>query len=1095
MIAAARRLTAGLAPALPLAPVLAFSLTAGIWCLFGAAPTLAAAPSAHWSIVSQSEPTYFKAGDGSDAYRLIVRNDGALPTPRSSSSSVTVADTLPPGVTATRVSERGEGANGSGEPRYDMTCAIEAPTNVTCTYKEDLSHGPVLPGAMLVITITVSIPAGVTTLAPNSATVSGGGAPGASIEETTPIDPAPVPFGLAYLSTDVVDESGGSDTQAGSHPFELTASLGYAIGARESPSEANGHAESPLSSFAARDLEALLPPGLIGDPSAVPQCSQQDFQLRETLDCPLATQVGTIKPLFYGRFPSAVYPVFNISPPPGQPAELGFSIAGIAHIPIFIGVRGDRGYRVSVQLREVPEAGPLQGAILTLWGVPADGNHDLEREGTTGLGSQQHEEFCKPSVRVRSGVEEAKGCPSGVAPRPFLTLPGNCEAGSPLEVLTDSWQSPEPLAPFAPLEQLPPHQRPQQLAGCERLSFAPTIALAPESSTAGSPSGYTMDLHVPQSADPTGLATPDLRQATLRLPPGVALSPSAANGLEACSEAAFAPESAGLGSCPAPSQIGTVSIQTPLLASPLAGEVFLGQPSCAPCSPADAQQGRLIRVLVAAEGSGVTVKLRGAVAVDQATGQLQASFTEAPQLPFEDLRVTFTGGARAPLANPLACGVPLSATMQLTSYGGQAAEPASAPFELGGCPAPQFNPTFVAGTTDNRAGSASPAGSLSMTFSRSDADQLFQGVAVHLPPGLTAMLSKVAPCPELRAQTQTCTAQSDIGSATVGVGPGSEPFFVRGRVYLTGPYGGAPFGLSIVVAARAGPLDLGTVNVRARIEVDPHSGAVTVTSDPWPQSIDGVPLQIKAVNVTVDRKGLIVEPTSCNPMSLAATITSAAGTTAAVSSRFQAAGCGSLRFLPRLLALTHAAVSKRSGVYLHVKVVARPGHANIAELRAALPRQLALRLATLQQACTAPVFDRNPSSCPVASVVGTAAAVTPLLNTALVGHAYLVAHGAAAPELAILLQGQGVTLRMDGRASVRGGAAAVTFRSLPDVPLSTFDLVLSPGPRSLLVANLPTGARGDMCGRRLTMPVSVTAQNGAVVAQNATVAVSGCVKR
>jgi len=1074
--------------------VVALAMLSATLALIGAAPTMAAAPGPHWSIVSQSEPTYFKAGDSSDAYRLIVRNDGGAPTARA--SSVTVTDTLPTGVAATHVVAKGEAANGNGLPKYKMTCPTGGVAGtVTCTYEESSSQGSVLPGATIVITIAVSIPAGVAELKSNSATVSGGGAPSASIEETTPIDTAQVPFGLAYFATDIVDEGGVPDAQAGSHPFELTANLAFDIGARETPSLANGNAESPLSSFSVKDLEVALPPGLIGDPSAVPQCSQQDFQLQETLDCPLATQVGTLKPLFYGRFPSAVYPIFNIAPPPGQPAELGFSIAGIAHIPIFLHVRSDGDYGLTMQLSDIPEAGPLQGAILTLWGVPADGSHDLEREGTTGQGRQQLEEFCKPSVEVNSGVEEAKGCPSGIAPRPFLTLPGSCAAQSPLlAIRSDSWQSPEPSAPFTAEEDVPPLEALPALAGCERLAFAPTIALEPAVATAGAPSGYTVDIHVPQSEDPAGLAIADLKRAVIRLPAGVVLSPSAANGLEACSEEAFGLHSLDSASCPIASQLGTVTIATPLLPSPLEGEVFLGQPACAPCSPTDAQEGRLVGLLVQARGSGVTVKLRGSVSVDQATGQLTATFAQAPQLPFEDLRLTFIGGERAPLANPLACSASLLATSQLTPYSGQApVEPSSAPFVLTGCPAPQFSPAFVAGTTGNQAGSSNRTTAFSMTFSRTDEDQAFQRITVHLPAGLATMLSEVPPCAEAQAQAQACGPQSEIGSTAVGVGPGREPFFVTGHVYLTGPYEGAPVGLSIVVPVVVGPFDLGTVDVRAAIEVDPMSAALTIRSDPWPQSLDGVPLQIKTINVGIDREGFIVNPTSCNPMSVTATITSAQGAAAAVSSRFQAAGCPALRFAPKLTALTHARTSSKVGVYLHVKIVAKAGEANIGKLKVDLPGRLALRLTTLQKACTAGVFDANPASCPAGSTVGTATVVTPLLRNDLTGPAYLVSNGhAAAPELEIMLRGDGVTLRVDGQTSVQKGIVAAIFRSLPDVPLSTLDLVLAAGPRSLLVAKLPASPRGSMCRQRLTIPIAITGQNGAVIKRAASIAVSGC---
>jgi uncharacterized repeat protein (TIGR01451 family) len=1045
---------------------------------------MAAAAGPHWSIVTQSEPTYFKAGDTSDAYRLTVRNDGGLPTARG--SAVTVTDALPKGVTASKVSSSGEAANGNGSPKYKMKCPEGPVTGVlTCTYEEDSLHGAVLAGATIVLTITVSVPKGGELIEPNSATVSGGGAPSASVSESTSVTSAPVPFGLSYFTTDIADESGEAGKQAGSHPFELTTSLAFNISARELP----GGAESPLANASPKDVEVALPPGLVGNPTAVPQCSQQAFQTGEKLNCPVDTQLGTVKPYFYGTFPTAVYPVFNVAPPPGQPAELGFTIAGVGHVPMFFHVRrGQEGYGLTVSLNGIPETGPLQGVILSLWGVPADGSHDLEREGTLGQGGQHGEEFCKPTVEVEGGVEHDRRCPSGIAAKPFLTLPGRCNGVLPIEAFTDSWQSPQPLGSFTPELEIAP------LTGCEHLSFSPSIAVVPEITQAGAPSGYTVDIHVPQNEDPGGFATSDLKRAVVSLPAGTVISPSLADGLKGCSSDQFGLDSTDAASCPAASQIGTVQIATPLLSSPLQGDVFLAQPDCRPCTPSDAQEGRMIRLLLQAHGAGVTVKLEGAVSVDQATGQLTVDFDEAPQLPFEDLRLTLNGGSRAPLANQSVCGAPLSATAQLTPYSGQApAQQSSEPFELSGCPAPQFSPSFIAGTTNNQAGAFSPE---TVTLARTDQDQNLEAITVRMPPGLLAMLSKVTPCAAVQAQAQACGPQSDIGAATVGVGPGSDPLFVHGDVYLTGPHDGAPFGLSIVVAVVAGPLDLGTLDIRAAINLNPSTAALTITSDPLPQSLDGIPLQIKTVNLDIDReRGFIVNPTNCRPWTIIGMLRSAKGSIAAVSSRFQAANCATLPFRPKLTALTHAWTSKALGVYLHVKLVSGPGQANIAKLKLNLPKQLPARLTTLRKACPASVFAANPAGCPAGSVVGTATAVTPVLANPLRGPVYLVSHGGAVvPALAIMLHGEGVTLRLDGQTSISDGITSSAFRSLPDAPISTLDLVLNEGPHSALAANLPRSAGRRMCGQSLAMPIAITAQNGAVVKQTTKIAVSGCAK-
>ncbi len=1084
--------------ALRLDAKLLLSLLAAVLALIslGAAPSQASSAGPHWSIVSESQPAYFGAGDTSDAYVLIVRNDGGAPTAKG--SAVTVSDTLPAGVTATKIAAEGRGGNGNGLPRYEIVCPSGPLTGtVACTYEEDAADGPVLSGTTIVLTITVSIPAGVTALGPNSATVSGGGAPSASTSETTPIESGPVPFGLSLFDFGTAEESGEADTQAGSHPFELTAGLAFNVSARESPSARNSEDEFPLADGSAKDLEVALPPGLIGNPNAVPRCAQQAFLERENLNCPVDTQVGTVKPFFYGAFQSAVFPVFDIVPPPGQPVELGFSVANIGHIPLFFHVRSNGDYGLTAQLNNIPEVGPLQGAILALWGVPAEASHDLEREGTLGEGGQEGSEFCKPSVEFVGGVEEQTRCPSDVAAKPFLTLPTSCTgAALPVSVRSDSWQSPEapnPLEPESP-GRFQPEQPLPALGGCEQLSFNPFLSLTPETITAGAPSGYTIELHVPQNEAPTALATPDLRDAVVRLPAGVVLSPSVANGLQGCSQEQFGMHSLAPASCPPQAQIGTVEITTPWLADPLEGQVFVGQPECAPCTPADAQEGKLVRLLLQAQGSGVTLKLEGAASIDQSTGQLTVTFDDAPELPFEQLKLTLDGGQSAALANPSTCGTPLAATSRLTPYSSeQAAEPSSAPFEVSGCVPPRFAPSFLAGTTNNQAGAFSP---LTVTLSRTDQDEDLQGVAVHLPPGLLGMLAKVQLCGEAQAQAGACETQSEIGTATIGAGPGADPVFVKGHVYLTGAHEGAPFGLSIVVPAVVGPFDLGTIDVGARVEVNPRTAALSIVSDLLPQSIDGIPLQIKTVNLEINRAGFIFNPTDCRPLAIEAALTSSEGATALLPSRFQAANCATLAFKPKLSALAHAQTSKAGGAYLHVRLASASGAANIAAVKIDVPKQLPIRLTTLQRACPVSVIDANPAGCPTASVVGSVTVLTPVLRHALVGPVYVVSHaGAQAPDLEFVLQGEGLTIDVVGQTIVKHGVISGVFRSLPDVPISTLGLVLNVGSHSLLASNLPAKARWSLCGQSLAMPTAVTAHNGAVVTQTTKIEISGCPKR
>jgi hypothetical protein len=1067
---------------LPVVIVLALSLV-------GASSSLAASPGPHWSIVSESQPTYFTRGS-SDAYVLVVRNDGAAPTVPG--GIVTITDSLPEHVTMTKVTAQGEAANGSAVSLYKPACSGESGAElVTCTYEEGPSQGPVFAGATIVVTITVAVSSEVEThgasLLTNTAVVSGGGAPSTATSEATPIDDEPAPFGLSFFDLDTVEEDGEADSQAASHPFELTTSLAFNVSSRESPSAENGEEEQPLAAAAPKDIEVAFPPGLVGDPNAVPQCSQRAFMEGRNLNCPVDTQVGNAKPFFYGSFPSAVYPVYNLVPPTGAPAELGFSVATIGRVTIFFHVRvNEHGEdRIVASLNGIPETGPLQGAILTLWGVPAAASHDLEREGTVGEGGQADSEFCQPLVDKQAGVETR--CPSDAPAKPFLTLPSQCQPEQPFTITTDSWESPGEFQ----TSSFPEPEMAEAITGCEQLSFTPSLTLTPQTTQANTPSGYTVELHVPQNEDSTGLATPDLRDAVVSLPAGVVVSPSATNGLQGCSQAQFDQSSSSAASCPPQSQIGTVKITTPILSRALEGQIFLGKPECHPCTPAQAQEGKLIRLQLQAQGSGVTVKLEGSGSIDQATGQLTVTFRESPQLPFEDLKLTLNGGSRAPLANTSACGVPLSASSSLTPYSSETpAQPTSEPFELSGCPAPSFQPSLVAGTTNNQAGGFSP---LTLTLSRTDQDEDLESLSVRMPPGLLGMVSKVQLCAQAQAQAGACGAQSEIGSATIGAGPGPEPVFVNGTVYLTGPNEGAPFGLSIVVPATVGPFDLGTIVVGAKIDVNPTTAALTIASDPLPQSLDGIPLQLETVNLDIDREGFMLNPTDCQSLAFEGTAQSTQSLAAPVSSRFQAANCAALGFKPKLSGLTHAKTSKPNGAYLHVRIVSSPGQANIAKLEVDLPRQLTPRLSTLQHACLETVIEADPAGCPAASVVGSVTIITPMLRQPLVGPVYVVSHGrAATPDLEFVVQGEGVTVDVVGRTSIQHGILASAFSSLPDVPFSTLGLVLTEGPHSLFAANLPARSGRSMCGQSLAMPIEITGQNGAVLKQTTKLGVYGC---
>ncbi len=320
-----------------------------------------------------------------------------------------------------------------------------------------------------------------------------------------------------------------------------------------------------------------------------------------------------------------------------------------------------------------------------------------------------------------------------------------------------------------------------------------------------------------------------------------------------------------------------------------------------------------------------------------------------------------------------------------------------------------------------------------------------------------------------------------------------------GQVFLTQSYKGAPFGLSIVNPAVAGPFDLGKVIVRATVQVDPHTAALTVSTDPEgqfaiPHILDGIPLQIQHVNVLIDRPGFTFNPTNCNPQAITGTIASDEKAQAPVSTSFQATNCAILKFAPSFTVSTAGKTSKASGASLKVKLTypnaPAATYANVAKVKVSLPKQLPSRLTTLQKACTAAAFDANPASCPKESIVGQAKVITPLLPVPLTGPAYFVSHGGEAfPDLTIVLQGYGVSVDLIGSTQIKKGITTSTFKSTPDVPFNSFELTLPQGKFSALAAN------ANLCKSKLTMPTEFQAQNGLQLKQQTKISVTGCASK
>jgi hypothetical protein len=622
------------------------------------------------------------------------------------------------------------------------------------------------------------------------------------------------------------------------------------------------------------------------------------------------------------------------------------------------------------------------------------------------------------------------------------------------------------------------------------------LAVQPETTQADEPTGLAVELKIPQNPDPHGLATPPFKNVTVTLPAGMSLSPSAGDGLQACTAEQFDLESNTESSCPNASVLGTAKVSTPLLPEPMTGYVFLAEPGCDPCSNQDASDGNMFKLYLQVEGSGIVQKVPGTIYVNTTTGQLTTKFLENPQFPVSDVQLQFKGGLRAGLATPQSCGT-FTATSDMTPwstpYTPDATPEASFPISWdgngGACPSsPPLTPSFSAGTSNPNAGQFSP---LTLTFAREDRQQDLSQISVVTPPGLLGTLTGVPLCGEPQAAQGTCPEASQIGKMTVAAGPGGHPFYTQGRIYLTGPYKGAPFGLSIVVPTVAGPFNLGNVVVRSQITVNPETSALTVTSDPFPQILDGIPLRLRTANVTIDRPNFIFNPTNCAPLRISATIVGVQGASANVSSPFAVSGCAGLHFGPTFTVSTSAKASRANGASLDAKLVFPTNdgaQSDIAHVKVELPKRLPSRLTTLQKACPEATFAANPANCPVASAIGIAKTVTPVLPVPLEGPVYFVSRGGAAfPDLVVVLQGYGV--RVDLTASTfisKNGVTSSTFDSIPDVPVNSFELYLPQGKYSALAAN------GNLCTGSLEMPTSFIAQDGAQLKQNTKIAVTGC---
>jgi len=1097
-----------------------------------------------WHVNVGARPTTLQPGhEGTLVVSATNLGDGEVNGDEEAGGTpVVVTDQLPEGFEAVKAFFiAGQSGTSEEENEGKHNCVVLLASEVACTFNRFLA-----PYIRLEVDIYVNVkkglPAGEHL---DGVRVTGGGAPEISTNQSLASGAGRTPFGVEAFEA-VPENTGGSpDTQAGSHPFQYTTTLVLNAGRETKGIEFHefeptfGHVEQPALP---KDLRFAQPPGLVGDPAPFPECVEGAFEHRQ---CPLGAQLGVAVVTIDNPLPGTeTLPVFNMVPATGEPARFGFYDHGNA-VFIDTSVRTGQDYGITASANNITQTASFLSAQVTLWGWPGDPSHNDSRGyGCVGVGP----------------LEIGCDSPEDTVKAAFLSLPTSCGrlSNEPFETSMegDSWPGPESGELSVPVEdwktffQKPLRYelqdvsgKPLTLDGCDKLSFEPSIKVTPDGTAGSTPTGLKVDVHVPQEEVlvPNGDAEADVKNITVALPEGLSVDTSGADGLDACSEAqiGYLPPPASTPPselhftstltepfCPTASKIATVKIKTPLLPNPLEGAVYLATQEAN-------LFGSLLAMYIVAEDpvSGVLVKLPGKIGLCEVPGQVIAGMAcktpgqvittveDNPQLPFEDAELHFFGGERAPLTTPARCGT-YETEASFTPWSGNEPVPSSSAFKITSgphetpCPGASlpFNPSLTAGTTSNSAAGFSP---FTMTMSREDGNQPLQGVKLTMPPGLLGTLSNVTLCAEAQANAGTCGPESLIGETTVSVGVGGQPYTVTGgKVYITGPYHGAPYGVSIVNPAKAGPFDLehtaqhsppcDCLIVRAKIEVNPLTTALTVTAnsgaeeDAIPTILEGIPLQIKHVNVTINRGGFIFNPTDCDKLTIGGSLTSAEGASSSLEVPFQVTNCAALAFKPTFAASTAAHNSRAAGASLKTTVTypstPQGTEANIAKVKVSLPAKLPARLSTLQKACPEKTFAENPASCPAAARVGEATTRTPVLPNSLSGPAFFVSHGEAKyPELVVVLQGDNVTIDLHGETAIsKKGVLTSTFNAVPDAPFSSFELTLPEGPYSALTANAVNLCKG---GGSLTMPTELTSQDGVLIKQNTKLKVTGCPKK